>query len=220
MIYEIKDMNGYMINPSEAFVKKFESENRKKNYEIVDGKFITEIKTYYNLTFNLISTLNVDMITDYKEVIISKETKEEFEKEIRENEDLLISYINVSKDPSFQSKNFLKGIKKTVIKPFLSDFEGDDIEFFGKLDEVIIEMEDIDSNYIIELVKSNPDLEKTKRFIENSLKEMEKLILEKQRKDKEIVVKNQYEMWKILNDRFLNGDFDPFIKIGDFDPLT
>lgn len=220
MIYEIKDMNGYMINPSEAFVKKFENENRKKNYEIVDGKFITEIKTYYNLTFNLISTLNVDMITDYKEVIISKETKEEFEKEIRENEDLLISYINVSKDPSFQSKNFLKGIKKTVIKPFLSDFGDDDIEFFGKLDEVIIEMEDIDSNYIIELVKSNPDLEKTKRFIENSLKEMEKLILEKQRKDKEIVVKNQYEMWKILNDRFLNGDFDTFIKRGDFDPLT
>ena len=40
---------------------------------------------------------------------------------------------------------------------------------------------------------------------------MKKLIIESQNKDRETVRRNNYETWKVLNQKFSNGEFDDYI---------
>lgn len=231
-IYEISsryDFASSNENAFSAFIKKFESENKVKNYEVVDGNLVTPITTRFSLRVNIISPVNALSTlggNGLKNLIeISEPTLEDFLNSVRNNLELVRSYyewvnscgfeLNINGDEDlkkYKERYFSNAMRVTSIKPFITEnVESDAGICINVNDEVIIESVLIDVNLILDIVDNHPELDKIKEDIRIREEEMKKLILAEQTKNSDTVNRNNYEMWKLLNEKYQNGDFNKFI---------
>ena len=209
----------------EALVKKFDSEGKEKNYEIVDGNMVTPIVTEYKLQIYKVQVLSSATIADFfdNKITISEETPEDFYRAISENKQLLISYVEwvYGKQDLYKSLGemtledkllFLGNSTKkyTKIRPFITDHIELN-EAFRPNDWIVIDESPVNDIRIIEILDTHPDYQLVVEGIKMREEEMRRIIIESQKRDNETVRRNNYEMWKVLNQKFANGEFDDYV---------
>lgn len=229
-IYEINTRD-FTSDPNftwSAMIKRFESENKRKNYEIVEGNLVTPINVRYSMTIHKVSSINSNVIatfgSDLNRIEINEPTLEDFLNSVRNNIELVRSYYEWINAYVFDNKDeeeiklvkrryFDTAMKITSIKPFITEYEGDVPDALVRVnDNVVIESEAIDINQILEIVDNHPEIENIKIEIRLREEEMKRLIIENQNRDREVVRRNNYENWKILNQKFSNGEFDDYVN--------
>jgi hypothetical protein len=209
-------------------IRKFESENKTKNYEIVDRNLVTPINIRYSMTVSKVSPLNSGSISQLTSIdntiVINEPTLEDFLNSVKNNVELIKSYYEWINASVFDTKDedeiklikrryFDTAMKVTSIKPFITETtESVDELVISVNDNVVIESEMLDIDRILEIVDNHPEIENIKLAIKIREEEMKRLILENQNRDREMVRQNNYEMWKLLNEKYINGEFNDFIK--------
>jgi hypothetical protein len=229
-IYEINTRD-FVSSPNftwSAMIRKFESENKTKNYEIVDRNLVTPINIRYSMTVSKVSPLNSGSISQLTSIdntiVINEPTLEDFLNSVKNNVELIKSYYEWINASVFDTKDedeiklikrryFDTAMKVTSIKPFITETtESVDELVISVNDNVVIESEMLDIDRILEIVDNHPEIENIKLAIKIREEEMKRLILENQNRDREMVRQNNYEMWKLLNEKYINGEFNDFIK--------
>ena len=212
-----------------AMIKKFDSENKTKNYEIVDGNLVTPLEIRYSININKVSAINSESFSSFTAIDnlirVNEPTLEKFYESIENNIDIVRSYCEWINTDSFlyegseekikdYKERFFQGALKVVsIKPFISEpTESAEGVVFEPNDDVIIESSSIDIKHLIEVMDNHPEMENLKLAIKIREEEMKKLILESQNRDRETVRRNNYEMWKLLNEKYIDGEFNDLIK--------
>jgi hypothetical protein len=209
-------------------IRKFESENKTKNYEIVDRNLVTPINIRYSMSVSKVSPLNSGSISQLTSInntiVINEPTLEDFLNSVKNNVELIKSYYEWINASVFDTKDedeiklikrryFDTAMKVTSIKPFITETtESVDELVISVNDNVVIESEMLDIDRILEIVDNHPEIENIKLAIKIREEEMKRLILENQNRDREMVRQNNYEMWKLLNEKYINGEFNDFIK--------
>lgn len=228
-IYEINTRD-FTSDPNftwSAMIKRFESENKRKNYEIVEGNLVTPIAIRYSMTIHKVSSINSNVIATFgsnlNRIEINEPTLEDFLNSVKNNVELVRSYYEWINAYVFDNKDeeeiklvkrryFDTAMKITSIKPFITEYEGDvPDDLVGVNDNVVIESEAIDINQILEIVDNHPEIENIKIEIKLREEEMKRLIIENQTKDREVVRQNNFQMWKMLNEKYINGEFNDLI---------
>lgn len=212
----------------EAMIKKFDDEGKTKNYEIVDGNLVTPVEVRYSININKVAAINADSFSafssDNNQIRINEPTLEKFYESIKNNIDVVRSYVEWINTDSFiyegndekleeaKERFFIGALKLVSIKPFISEpTESAEGVVFTPNDEIIIESRSIDMKSIIEAMDNHSEAENVKIGIKMREEEMKRLIIENQKRDRETVRRNNYETWKVLNEKFGNGEFDDYM---------
>lgn len=69
-----------------------------------------------------------------------------------------------------------------------------------------------DNKGIYQLILNHPKYEEYRKVVETLRKEQEELSHQTEKERYSTVKKNNFEMWKILHNKMLNGEFDEYIK--------
>lgn len=216
----------------EAMVKKFDDEGKEKNYKIIDGNLITPVEVEYKLEIHKIAVLD-SYSTSYltssnNTIIVSEKNEEDFYTSLENNEEILTSYVEWMNGRNYdgayaeefeKSKDremfFSSATKLTKIRPFITDqSKYDELgEGFRPIinDWIVIKQEKLNLNRIIEIFDTHPKKQSIIDGIKEREEEMKRLIIESQQRDREAVRRNNYENWKILNQKFANGEFDDYV---------
>ena len=212
----------------EAMIKKFDDEGKIKNYEIVDGNLVTPVEVRYSININKVAAINADSFSSFSSINnlirINEPTLEKFYESIKNNIDVVRSYIEWINTDSFiyegneekleeaKERFFIGALKVVSVKPFISEsIESAEGVVFAPTDEVVIESSSIDIKPLIEAMDNHPEVENIKIGIKMRDEEMKRLIIESQNRDRETVRRNNYETWKLLNEKFSNGEFDDYV---------
>lgn len=211
----------------EALVKKFDSEGKIKNYEVIDGNLITPIEIEYKLQIYKVANLNSAGISllnaSNNMIIISEKTEEEFYKSIESNNELLTSYLEWFEARDYKSSAFPEDEQRKdkemffssateiqKIRPFITDhIELEDA--YKPNDWIVIEQNSLDFSKIVDIMDNHPNKQSIIDSISEREEEMRRLIIENQKRDRETVRRNNFETWKILNEKFGNGEFDDYM---------
>lgn len=216
----------------EAMIKTFDSEGKQKNYEVIDGNLVTPIDIEFKLQVYKVANLSSDSTSFLNAsnnlITISEKTEEDFYKAVENNEDLLTSYLEwfeardykhaaYPEDEMKKDKEtfFSSATKFTKIRPFITD-ESKYEELGGCYlpainDWIVIEKNLLDLTKLVEIMDNHPMKQTIIDGIKCREEAMKKLIIESQNKDRETVRRNNYETWKVLNQKFANGEFDDYI---------
>ena len=216
----------------EAMVKKFDDEGKERNYKIVDGNLITPVEVEYKLQIYKIAVLNsysTSFLTSANNTItVSSNTEEDFYSSLENNEDILTSYVewmigrnyDGAYEAEFEKSTdkemfFSSAVKLTKIRPFITDeSKYEELgEGFRPIinDWIVIEHEKLNLNRIIEIFDAHPKKQSIIDEIKLREEEAKRLIIENQKRDSETVRRNNYETWKVLNQKFANGEFDDYV---------
>ncbi len=216
----------------EAMVKKFDDEGKERNYKIVDGNLITPVEVEYKLQIHKIAVLDsysTSLLTSSNNtIIISEKSEEDFYSALEDNEEILTSYVEWMNGRNYDSAYaaefekstdkemfFSSAVKLTKIRPFITDqSKYEELgEGFRPIinDWIVIEQEKLNLNRIIEIFDAHPKKQSIIDGIKLREEEMKRLIIENQKRDSETVRRNNYETWKVLNQKFANGEFDDYV---------
>jgi hypothetical protein len=216
----------------EAVVKKFDDEGKEKNYKIEDGNLVTPVEVEYKLEIYKVDNLNSYSVSAISlannKTIVSEKTEEDFYTALENNEEILTSYVEWMNGRNYDgaySAEFEKSVDKemffssavklTKIRPFITDkskYEKLEESFRPIINDwIVIEREKINTERIVEIFDAHPKKQSIIDRIKEREEEMKRLIIESQQRDSETVRRNNYEMWKALNQKFSNGEFDDYI---------
>jgi len=211
-----------------AMIKKFDDAGKTKNYEIVDGNLVTPVTVRYSINVNKVSAINSESFSSFTSadniIRVNEPTLEKFYESIENNIEIVQSYCEWVNTDSFlyegneekikdHKERFFQGALKVVsVKPFISESteSAEGVEITS--DEVVIESSSIDIKRLIEAMDNHSEIENIKIAIKIREEEMKKLIIENQNRDREVVRQNNYEMWKLLNEKYIDGEFNDLIK--------
>lgn len=216
----------------EAMVKKFDDEGKEKNYKIEGSNLITPVEVEYKLEIHKIAVLD-SYSTSYltssnNTIIISEKTEEDFYTSLENNEEILTSYVEwmngINYDGSYAAEFeksrdkeifFSSATKLTKIRPFITDqSKYDELgEGFRPIinDWIVIEQNSLDFSKIVDIMDNHPNKQSIIDSISEREEEMKRLIIENQKRNSETVRRNNYETWKLLNEKFSNGEFDDYV---------
>ena len=213
----------------EAVIKKFDGEGKTKNYEIIDSNLVTPVEVRYSININRVALINADSLSSFTSVDnvirINEPTLEKFYESIKTNIDVVRSYCEWVNTDSFlyegseekikdlKERYFAGALKVVSVKPFITEStESAEGIVFVPNDEIIIESSSIDIKPIIEAMDNHPEMENIKLAIKIREEEMEKLIIENQNRDSEVVRQNNFQMWKLLNEKYIDGEFNDLLN--------
>lgn len=203
-------------------IKKFDSVNKLKNYDIIDGNLVTPVEVIYSMKAGkVIFSNNVTLPMNPSKMVINELTLDEFKESVINNEELIESYyilINSAKskhdtnEDLFKVKNafFSNASKNTIIKPLISENDKSPYNNLSN-DEILIESELIDMTEIIELIDNGKLIQDIGNRIKKEERERELAIIKEQKANRETVRANQYYQWKLLNEKYKSGEFDEFV---------
>jgi hypothetical protein len=212
-----------------AMIKKFDDEGKTKNYEIVDGNLVTPVEVRYSINLNRVSLINANSLSSFTStdnlIRINEPTLEKFYESIKNNIDVVRSYYewintdsflyegNEEKIKDLKERYFIGAFKVVSVKPFITE-STESVEgiLFVPNDEIVIESSSIDIKPIIEAMDNHPEMENIKLSIKIREEEMKKLIIENQNRDREVVRQNNFQMWKLLNEKYIDGEFNDLLN--------
>jgi hypothetical protein len=161
-------------------------------------------------------------------IIISENTEEDFYSVLENNEEILTSYVEWMNGRNYDAAYaaefekttdkemfFSSAVKLIKIRPFITDSSKyDEFGFNNRSminDWIVIEQQKLNINRIVEIFDTHPKKQSIIDGIQIREEEMKRLIIENQKRDTETVRRNNYETWKILNQKFANGEFDDYV---------